>query len=101
MKESKKLFEIDINFRNIRYGFLTEETTFSQQQLEEASSMVIAPLFVKWDEEFIPKKLLKNGQPDWSSDEIIGRPIKVRVVTVFYGMESTTVADSMLVIING
>ena len=57
---SDNLFEIDINLRKVKTDYPTQDTKFLKQELEEASSMVIVPAYVRWDEEFIPDFKIKG-----------------------------------------
>ena len=54
--DSHKLFEIDDN----EYTVMTEKNKFVEQKLQKAASMTILPVYLRWDEEFIPSKVIKG-----------------------------------------
>ena len=54
--DSHKLFEIDDN----EYTVMTEQNKFVEQKLQKAASMTILPVYLRWDEEFIPSKVIKG-----------------------------------------
>ena len=76
LANSGKIFEIAVSSSG-KHDVMSELTKFKESELTEASSMVVVPIYVRWDEEFQPEDLIKTDNSiDYDSPEIVGRPLE-------------------------